>query len=58
MKIVDTSFKYLFEIYEQTFDDKDPPRMSGWNRDCLTKRKKQCLNMLGQENFYLTHPPT
>ena len=20
--------------------------------------KKQCLNMLGQENFYLTHPPT
>ena len=37
MKIADTSFKYLFELYYQTFDDKDPPWMSGWNRNCVIK---------------------
>ena len=42
----------------KTVDGKDPPRMSGWNRNCVIKWKKQCLNMLGQETFYLTHPPT
>ena len=34
-------FKYLFEldILNKTVDDKDPPWMSGWNKNCAIKWK-------------------
>ena len=34
-------FKYLFEldILNKTADDKDPPWMSGWNKNCAIKWK-------------------
>ena len=34
-------FKYLFEldILNKTVDDKDPPWMSGWNKNCANKWK-------------------
>ena len=30
-------FKYLFKLYQQTVDDKDPPWMSRWDRNCVIK---------------------
>ena len=34
-------FKYLFglDILNKTVDDKDPPWMSGWNKNCAIKWK-------------------
>ena len=51
---LNTNLNYI----KKTVDHNDSPWMSGWNRNCVINLKKQLLNMLGQENFYLTHPPT
>ena len=58
LSLMSYSLNIYLNYINKTINDKDPPWMSGWNRNCVIKWKKQCLNMLGQENFYLTHPPT
>ena len=58
MSLMSYSLNIYLNYIKKTVDDKDPRWMSGWNRNCVIKWKKQCLNMLGQETFYLTHPPT
>ena len=47
------SLNIYFNYINKTVDDKDPPRMSGWNRNCVLKWKKQCLNALGQSGDFL-----
>ena len=58
MSLMSYSLNIYLNYIKKTVDDKDLRWMSGWNRNCVIKWKKQCLNMLGQETFYLTHPPT
>ena len=58
LSLISYSLNIYLNYINKTVDDKDPPWMSGWNRNCVIKWKKQCLNMLGQETFYLTHLPT
>ena len=55
MKIAETSFKYLFERYYQTFDDKHPPWMSGWNRNCH-QMKKTMLEYVRSGKFLFDSP--
>ena len=58
MSLMSYSLNIYLNYIKKTVDDKDLPWMSGWNRNCAVKWKKQCLNMLGQQTFYLTHSPT
>ena len=38
-------FKYLFQLdtLNKTVDDKDPPWMSGWNKNCAIKWKSNAF---------------
>ena len=48
MSLMSYSLNIYLNYIKKTVDDKDLRWMSGWNRNCVIKWKKQCLNMLGQ----------
>ena len=52
-------FKYLFELHilNKTVDNKDPPWMSGWNKNCAFKWKNSAYCKEHVRTLCSTHSP-